>query len=141
MSTRATLHPSAPHLQDEHKVVDGAVALVEVMLCCLLVLAVILQLLDDIGVLEEPQQDLLGEVWGLEGLHLYWEVIRGCSVGLGDNGVLGAHLPTALTPQCMLSQTQGYCIPFLPQAKGTCSHEAMCRQQELRGDLHLHLAV
>lgn len=63
--------PLPPHLQDENEVVDGAVALVEVMLGSLLVLTVVLELLDDVGVLEEPQQDLLGEVGGLEGLHFY----------------------------------------------------------------------
>lgn len=57
------------HLQDEDEVVNGAVALVEVMLRRLLVLSVVLELLDDIGVFQEPQQDLLREVGGLERLH------------------------------------------------------------------------
>lgn len=39
------------------------------MLRCLLVLSVVLELLDDVGVFQEPQQDLLGEVGGLERLH------------------------------------------------------------------------
>lgn len=62
-------HCCPRHLQDEDEVVDRAVALVEVMLCCLLILSVILELLDDIGVFQEPQQDLLREVGGLERLH------------------------------------------------------------------------
>lgn len=68
-----TLPPSARlcpwHLQDEDEVVDRAVALVEIMLRCLLVLSVVLELLDDVGVFQEPQQDLLREVGGLERLH------------------------------------------------------------------------
>jgi len=71
-----TGHPLPPsarccprHLQDEDEVVNRAVALVEVMFRCLLVLSVVLELLDDIGVFQEPQQDLLGKVGGLERLH------------------------------------------------------------------------
>lgn len=51
--------PLPRNLQDEDKVVDRAVALVEVMLRCLLVFSIILELLDDVGVLQEPQQNLL----------------------------------------------------------------------------------
>lgn len=40
---------------------------------------------------------------------------------------------------------RGWCccreMQSLHTGKGTCCHEPMCSQEELRGDLHLHLAV
>lgn len=50
-------HPM--HLQDEDEVVDRPVTLVQAVLCSSPVLLVKLQLLDDVGVLQKPQQDLL----------------------------------------------------------------------------------
>lgn len=50
---------SPAHLQKQHEVVHGAVALVEVVFWGFLVLLVKLQLLDHIGVLQESEQDLL----------------------------------------------------------------------------------
>lgn len=55
------------HLQDEDEVVHWPVALVETVLHGPLVFMVVLQLLDDVGVFEEPQQDLLREAGRFEG--------------------------------------------------------------------------
>lgn len=57
------------HLQKQHKVVHGAVALVEVVFWGLLVLLIKLQLLNHIGMFQEPEQDLLREVQRLKRLH------------------------------------------------------------------------
>lgn len=47
------------HLQDEDEVVGRLVASVQVMTDVVLVVFVKLELLDDVWVLEQPQQDLL----------------------------------------------------------------------------------
>lgn len=47
------------HLQDEDEVVGWLVARVQVMTDVVLVVLVKLELLDDVWVLEQPQQDLL----------------------------------------------------------------------------------
>lgn len=60
---------SPTHLQKQHKVVHGAVALVEVVFWGFLVFLIKLQLLDHIGVFEEPEQDLLRKVQRFKGLH------------------------------------------------------------------------
>lgn len=58
-------------LQDEDEVVDRLVAVKEVVLGQLLVLVVVFELLDDVWMLQEPQQDLLGHLSWTKGLHLY----------------------------------------------------------------------
>ena len=50
-SERASEHRAAPDLQEKDEVVHGFVALVEVALGAFLVLLIVLELLDDIGVL------------------------------------------------------------------------------------------
>ena len=57
------------HLQKQHKVVHRAVALVEVVFWGLLVLLIKLQLLNHVGMFQEPEQDLLREVQRLKWLH------------------------------------------------------------------------
>lgn len=59
------------HLQDKDEVVDRLVAVKEVVLGQLLVLVIIFELLDDVRMLQEPQQDLLRHLSWTKGLHLY----------------------------------------------------------------------
>lgn len=63
-------------LQDEDEVVNGLVAVEEVVLGLLLVLVVELELLDDRRMLEEPQQDLLRHLSRTKGIHLYREGMK-----------------------------------------------------------------
>ena len=63
------VHGFPTHLQKQHKVVHGAVALVEVVFWGLLVLLIKLQLLNHVGMFQEPEQDLLREVQRLKWLH------------------------------------------------------------------------
>lgn len=58
------------YLQDEGEVVGCFVLAVEEVVRGLLVAIIKLQLLDDVGVLEEPQEDLLRDVGGGEERHL-----------------------------------------------------------------------
>lgn len=58
------------YLQDEGEVVGSLVLAVEEMAWGLLVALIELQLLDDVGVFEEPQKDLLRDVGGGEECHL-----------------------------------------------------------------------
>lgn len=57
------------HLEKQHKIVHRAVALVEVVFWGFLVLLIKLQLLDHMGMFQEPEQDLLRKVQRLKGLH------------------------------------------------------------------------
>ena len=52
-------HGGAAHLQDEDKVVGRLVARVQVMTGTVLAVLVKPELLDDVWILEQPQQDLL----------------------------------------------------------------------------------
>lgn len=57
---RALTFPT--HLEKQHKIVHGAVALVEVVFWSFLVLLIKLQLLDHVGMFQEPEQDFLRKV-------------------------------------------------------------------------------
>lgn len=61
---------SAIYLKHQDKVVHRLVAHKQEMLCRPLVLLVELELLHHAGVLQQPKQDLLRQVGGLERLHL-----------------------------------------------------------------------
>lgn len=99
------LGPAPTHLQDEDEVVHGPVALVEIVLCGSLVLLVVLQFLDDMGVFEEPQEDLLREVGRFEGFD-FW----GRREGKGLCDVCGT--PPIPGPfRCMSEILAGLCRP------------------------------
>lgn len=66
------------NLQDEDEIIHRLVPMEEVVLHRPLVLLIIFQLLDDVGMLQQTQQNLFRHLHGCEWFDLYREGKAGC---------------------------------------------------------------
>lgn len=123
------------YLQNEDEVVDGFSALVKVVLWRAFLALVESELLDDVGVSEDPQQDFLCDLEWAEETDLWgrtrWHREEGSKAqpGFSDGWMLSASLN-------LVGRKRRRSHEWL-----TCGQEPVSRQHELRRDLHFTVGV